>query len=77
MKTPCRPPVAICRLTTCNWPCPARRCAAETLAKHAKLLAPEMEHGVPSDRSGPDALRLFAAVVMATNQNAFEAIGHA
>lgn len=55
----------------------ALRRAAETLAEHAKLLALEMEQGTLSDRGGPDALRLFAAVVLATNQDAFGPIGNA
>ena len=55
----------------------ARRRAAATLAEHAELLAEEMERGTLSDRGGPDALRLFAAVVRATNDDAFGAVGHA
>ncbi|WP_135469273.1 hypothetical protein [Crenalkalicoccus roseus] len=55
----------------------AMRRAAETLAEHAELLAAEMEQGSLSDRGGPDALRLFAAVVRATQQEAFGPIGHA
>jgi hypothetical protein len=55
----------------------ALRRAAETLAEHAELLAEEMESGALSDRGGPDALRLFAAVVRATNEDSFGAVGHA
>ena len=55
----------------------ALRRAAETLADHADVLAREMEHGVLLDRGGPDALRLFAAVVRATNRDAFGEVGHA
>ena len=55
----------------------AMRRAAETLAEHAELLATEMEDGVLRDRGGPDALRLFAAVVRATNQDAFATVGNA
>jgi Mor family transcriptional regulator len=55
----------------------ALRRAAETLAEHAELLAEEMERGTLSDRGGPDALRLFAAVVRATNDDAFGPVGHA
>ncbi len=40
--------------------------AVSTLAQHAELLAEEMESGTLSDRGGPEALRLFAAVVRAT-----------
>jgi Mor family transcriptional regulator len=55
----------------------AMRRAAETLAEHAELLAAEIEHGGLSDRGGPDALRLFAAVVRATQQDAFGPVGRA
>lgn len=55
----------------------ALRRAAATLAEHAELLAEEMERGTLSDRGGPDALRLFAAVVRATNEDAFGSVGHA
>jgi hypothetical protein len=55
----------------------ALRRAAETLAEHADLLAEEMDRGTLSDRGGPDALRLFAAVVRATNEDAFGPVGHA
>jgi hypothetical protein len=55
----------------------ALRRAAETLADHAEILAREMEHGALLDRGGPDALRLFAAVVRSTNRDAFGEVGHA
>jgi hypothetical protein len=55
----------------------ALRRAAETLADHAEILAAEMEHGALLDRGGPDALRLFAAVVRSTNRDAFGVCGHA
>jgi hypothetical protein len=55
----------------------ALRRAAETLAEHAELLAEEMDQGTLNDRGGPDALRLFAAVVRTTNQDAFGPVGHA
>ncbi|MCX7686335.1 MAG: hypothetical protein N2Z67_13815 [Acetobacteraceae bacterium] len=55
----------------------ALRRAAETLATHAELLAREMEAGTLLDQGGPEALRLFAAVVRATNADAFGPIGHA
>lgn len=51
--------------------------AAETLAEHAELLAVEIEEGALRDRGGPDALRLFAAVVRATQRESFGAAGHA
>ncbi len=55
----------------------ALRRAAETLAGHAELLASEMEDGCLIDQGGPEALRLFAAVVRATNNEAFGTVGHA
>ncbi|UFN47298.1 hypothetical protein LPC08_14835 [Roseomonas sp. OT10] len=55
----------------------ALRHAAETLAGHAEMLAVEMEAGTLLDRGGPDALRLFAAVVRATNAEAMVPAGHA
>ncbi|MFC0409495.1 hypothetical protein [Roseomonas elaeocarpi] len=47
----------------------ALRRASETLAAHAELLAEEMEIGTLCDRGGPDALRLFAAVVRSTSND--------
>ena len=55
----------------------ALRRAVETLAEHAELLAVEIEEGALHDRGGPDALRLFAAVVRATQQDGFAVAGHA
>lgn len=55
----------------------ALRRAAETLADHAEVLAAEMDLGTLADRGGPDALRLFAAVVRATNRDAFGPVGQA
>ncbi len=43
--------------------------AAETIAGQAETLAEEMEAGCLEDRGGPDALRLFAAVVRVTGQD--------
>jgi len=51
--------------------------AAETLAQHAELLAREMEGGSLLEQGGPDALRLFAAVVRATNANTYGVVGNA
>lgn len=55
--------------------------AVATLAEHAELLAEEMESGTLSDRGGPEALRLFAAVVRATQSGGTgimaEVAGHA
>lgn len=55
----------------------ALRRAAETLADHAEVLAAEMDRGTLVDRGGPDALRLFAAVIRATNRDAFGPVGQA
>jgi Mor family transcriptional regulator len=55
----------------------ALRRAAETLADHAEVLATEMDQGTLMDRGGPDALRLFAAVIRATNSEAFGPVGQA
>lgn len=55
----------------------ALRRAAETLAEHAEVLAREMEAGTLLDRGGPDALRLFAAVVRVTGGDAFGPVGRA
>ncbi|WP_426958317.1 hypothetical protein [Muricoccus radiodurans] len=51
--------------------------AAQTLADHAELLAGEMEVGTLLDQGGPDALRLFAAVIRATNKDDFDCVGNA
>ena len=55
----------------------ALRRAADTFADHAEVLAIEMDHGTLADRGGPDALRLFAAVIRATNRDAFGPVGRA
>lgn len=55
----------------------ALRRAAETLAEHAELLASEMDSGTLLDQGGPEALRLFAAVVRATNRDGFATVGNA
>lgn len=55
----------------------AMRRAAATLAEQAELLALEMEAGTLSDRGGPDALRLFAAIIRATSQDSLGPVGHA
>lgn len=51
--------------------------AAATLADQAELLAIEMEAGALSDRGGPDALRLFAAIIRATNADSMGPVGNA
>ncbi len=55
----------------------ALRRAAAVLADHAEFLAEEMASGALPDRGGPNAMRLFAAVVRATNNDAFGPEGHA
>jgi hypothetical protein len=55
----------------------AMRRAAATLAEQAELLAFEMEEGTLLDRGGPDALRLFASIVRATNADTLGPVGHA
>ena len=55
----------------------ALRRAAAVLADHAEILAADMESGALPDRGGPDAMRLFAAVMRATNDDAFGPEGHA
>jgi hypothetical protein len=49
--------------------------AAETIAQQAELLAEEMDSGNLSDRGGPDALRLLAAVVRVSGCD--NVMGHA
>ena len=51
--------------------------AAATIAAQAELLADEIEHGSLADRGGPEALRLFAAVVRVGGQDELAAAGHA
>lgn len=51
--------------------------AAETIAGQAETLALEMETGGLSDRGGPDALRLLAAVVRVTGKDELVPAGHA
>ncbi len=51
--------------------------AAETIAGQAMVLAEEMEEGALPNRGGPEALRLFAAVVRVTGREVIPAAGHA
>jgi len=51
--------------------------AAETLVLQAETLAHEMEAGCIRDRGGPDALRLFAAVVRISGQHGVATAGNA
>jgi hypothetical protein len=50
--------------------------AAANIASQAEVLADEFECGNLADR-GADALRLFAAVVRAVDQDSLPAAGHA
>ncbi len=45
----------------------ALRQASTSIASQAESLAAEIEHGSLSDRGGPDALRLLAAVLRSTS----------
>lgn len=47
----------------------ALRHAADKIAGQAEFLAGEMETGALTDRGGPDALRLLAAVVRVTGED--------
>ena len=51
--------------------------AAQTLARQAETLAREMEAGCIRDRGGPDALRLFGAVLRINGQHGFRTAGNA
>lgn len=50
--------------------------AAETIAGQAEDLAAEMEVGSLTDQGGPDALRLLAAVIRATNAHGMDMKRH-
>jgi hypothetical protein len=50
--------------------------AAVMIALQAEALAREMECGTLADRGGPDALRLFAAVVRVSGNDDMPAMGH-
>jgi hypothetical protein len=49
--------------------------AVATIANQAELLADEMECGSLADRGGPDALRLFAAVVRVGRREGLVPVG--
>ena len=51
--------------------------AATTIATQAEVLADEMERGSLADLGGPEALRLFAAVVRVGGRDALAPAGHA
>lgn len=55
----------------------AMRRASDTIAGQAELLAGEIEDGALSDRGGPNALRLLAALVRLGGEDAFGCAGHA
>lgn len=55
----------------------ALRQASESLAEYAELLAEEMYLGSVSDRGGPEALRLFAAMVRNLTSSRGTVAGHA
>jgi hypothetical protein len=50
--------------------------AALTIAGQAEVLADEMECGNLADRGGPEALRLFAAVVRIGDRDVMVPAGH-
>ncbi|WP_084698685.1 hypothetical protein [Muricoccus aerilatus] len=51
--------------------------AAALLAEHAELLAAEMDAGALHEEGGPEALRLFAAVVRTINGDGWATVGNA
>lgn len=55
----------------------ALRRAIATIAAQAEVLADEIEYGGLTDRGGPEALRLFAAVVRIEDAGGMIAAGHA
>ncbi len=55
----------------------ALREAAQAIAERAVLLAQEMEEGSVADLGGPEALRLFAAVIRMFSQDALVPVGNA
>lgn len=55
----------------------AQRRAAEAIALQAEVLADEIEVGALADFGGPEALRLFAALVRHLEDGFPEPLGHA
>jgi hypothetical protein len=51
--------------------------AVAMIAEQAEALADEIERGSLTDRGGPNALRLFAAVVRVDGADEFAPAGHA
>ena len=50
--------------------------AVSIIVAQAELLAHEIEYGGLRDRGGPEALRLFAAVVRVSDSNELAPAGH-
>ena len=50
--------------------------ATAAIARQAEVLADEIEDGSLADRGGPDALRLFAAVVRINDRDEMVPAGH-
>jgi len=50
--------------------------AVATIAAQAEVLADEMECGSLADQGGPEALRLFAAVVRIGGEDELAPVGH-
>jgi hypothetical protein len=57
--------------------CEALGRAVAMIAVQAEALAEEIEHGRLADHGGPDALRLFAAVVRIDGADGLAPAGHA
>jgi len=55
----------------------AMRRAAETIARHAELLADEIDSGAIADRGGPEALRLLARMVRLSGRDSEAPAGSA
>lgn len=51
--------------------------AQDTIARHAELLAEEIEAGAIADRGGADALRLLARMVRVTGRDSLVPAGSA
>ena len=51
--------------------------ATAAIAAKAEVLAAEIENGAVADCGGPDALRLFAAVMRVSASDGWAAAGHA
>jgi hypothetical protein len=51
--------------------------ASASIARHAEMMANEMESGEIPERSGPDALRLLAALARMNAQSSLQQAGNA